>query len=283
MNINIIGDGSAGQRHARLLRERGHVCTIIGADKASPVQHPPCDAVVIASPPETHKVYLAWYWDKCPILCEGPVTWLSSWMVQAGPQGNVYGVFDKPHMTASNWRFVPQVQAIKAKIKNAVHANFWFDYDLAKWRPDMDYRTTCYYTSGIDLINLHSVDLCFYFFGTAKKIHVVKQQTGKSLGYDAVGLLIHHHNGTISTVNSSWHCAHFGFGFKMVMADGSYEQASWTSPKDDSVANTSYAAMIDCWLNAVKNKDALKDGVVYVSPSLLDGYRAYKALQGEVV
>lgn len=274
MNINIVGDGSAGKRHARLLGERGHLCFIYGPDKASPIQHGPCDAVVIASPPDTHKLYLSWYWDKhplVPILCEGPVTWMG--------KENFGRKFGSPCMTASNWRFVPQVQAIKTKMQgHCVHANFWFDYDLAKWRPDIDYRTSCYYTSGIDLINLHSVDLAFYFFGPAKEIHVVKQQTGKSLGYDAVGLLIHHQSGTISTVNSSWHAAQFQFGFRMVMADGSYEEAGWTSPKDDSVANTSYAAMIDAWLNAINRDDTQQ-----VSPSLLDGYRAYKALQEEIV
>lgn len=267
MLVNVVGNGSAGNRHARLLRERGHVCTILGPDIASPVQHPECSAVVIASPPETHKLYLGWYADKAHILCEGPVTYLP-------PQNNKF-----VRIVASNWRWVPQVRAIKAKTNHlrGVHANFWFDFDLTKWRPNIDYRTTCYYTSGIDLINLHSVDLAFYFFGPAKEVSVMKQQTGKSLGTDIVGMLIHHTNGTISTVNSSWHASNFQFGFRMVMADGSYEEAGWTSPKDDVVANTSYSEMINAWLKTIEENNTS------VSPSLVDGYRAYQALQGVVI
>lgn len=292
MRINIIGDGSAGQRHARILGSLGHVCTILGPDQASPVQHPAAEAVVIASPPETHKLYLSWFWGKCPILCEGPVTWVGDQRFIErtfyahkfpGPDGPVN--FKEPlppglcHMVASNWRFTPQMQGLKKKLegKDPVIAHFWFDYDLAKWRPDVDYRTTCYYTTGIDYINLHSVDLAFYLFGPAKEVHVVKQHTGKSLGVDALGMVIHHASGTISTVNSSWHAANFQFGLRLVTADGTAEEVGWSSPQDDSICNVSYEEMVKHWLAAIEKNDC------QVSPSLLDGFRAFKALQGEVV
>ena len=266
MRINIIGDGSAGKRHARLLSERGHTCTILGPDKASPVQHPEADAVVIASPPETHKLYLSWYWDRCPILCEGPVTWIRP------------GEYSAPqHMTASNWRFNPSIQALKKAIKTPVIGHFYFDYDLTKWRPDVDYRTTCYYTSGIDKINLHSVDLAFNLLGSPNRVQGAMTTSGKSLGADAVVLAIAHENGSLSTVNSSWHAERFLFGLRIVELDGKVHELSWDSPKDDEICNVSYAAMIDAWLEGIET-GRLPEG----APTLLDGYRAYEALQGRV-
>lgn len=267
LTVNIIGDGSAGRRHARLLSERGHTCTMLGPDKASPVQHPGCDAVVIASPPETHKLYLSWYFDRCPILCEGPVTWYPG-----------ESDFFSHGMTASNWRFNPSIQALKKVLKTPVIGHFFFDYDLTKWRPDVDYRTTCYYTSGIDTINLHSVDLAFHLMGEPNKVCGVMVKSGKSLGIDAVCISLAHKNGSISTVNSSWHAARFLFGLRIVELDGTVHELSWDSPKDDSVCNVSYAAMIDTWLKGIET-GTLPPG----APTLLDGYRAYEALQGRVV
>jgi len=269
MHFRIIGDGSAGKRHARLLTERGHTCTILGPDKASPVLHSDgleADGVVIASPPDTHKLYLSWYHDKAHILCEGPVTYLP-------PQSSKY-----IHVVASNWRFNPSVQALKKALKTPVIGHFYFDYDLAKWRPDVDYRTTCYYTSGIDMINLHSVDLAFHLLGKPLNVSVAPAITFKSLGIDAIAMAISHPKGCVSTVNSSWHAARFLFGLRIVELDGTVHELSWDSPKDDQIANTSYAAMIDAWLHGIVT-GTLPAG----APTLLDGYRAYKALQAEVV
>ena len=273
MHINIVGDGSAGKRHARLLRERGHVCTILGPAIANPTQHPEADAVVIAGPPETHKPYLSWYWDKCPILCEGPVTWVSPYY------GKDLEDQPFPHMTASNWRFTPQIQALKRVLKTPVIGHFYFDYDLTKWRPDVDYRTTCYYLSGIDMINLHSVDLDFHLLGPPSDVSGASMKTGKSLGLDAMALsFAHGGNNCISTVNSSWHAARFMFGLRIVELDGTVHELSWDSPKDDSICNVSYAAMIDAWLEGIETVQ-LPAG----APTLLDGYRAYEALQGRCV
>jgi hypothetical protein len=264
MRINVIGNGSAGQRHARILGARGHHCTILGPEQANPVQHPECDACVIATPPETHKLYISWYWDRCPILCEGPVTWI----------GDMNPLV---HMTASNWRFNPAVQDLRRVLNDPVIGHFYFDYDLAKWRPDVDYRTTCYYTSGIDMINLHSVDLAFYLMGPPEALSLAQIRTRKSLGVDGIAMAIQHKT-SISTVNSSWHAARFLFGLRIVELDGKVHEVSWDSPKDDSICNVSYEVMVDTWLEGIKT-GVLPDG----APTLLDGYRAYKALQWEIV
>jgi predicted dehydrogenase len=265
MRINIVGNGSAGRRHARLLEERGHTCTVLGPEVASPVQHPECDAVVIATPPESHKLYLAWYHTLCPILCEGPITW--------NPESGI-----NKHMYAANWCFVPAVRALAQKCRNkaAVIAHLWFDYDLKIWRRDWDYRVSCYYTDGIDLINHHEIMTAQYVFGSIKQVSVMKEHTGKSLGCDALTMQLGHTNGTLTTINSSWHSTQYRRGISVVFEDGTSEEMSWTTPTDDGVVNQSYEAVIDSWLSLIQT--GLRTG-----PTLLDGFRAYEALQGRVV
>lgn len=266
LKINIVGDGSAGQRHARMLRERGHVCTVLGPNTASPVTHPTCDAVVIASPPDTHKLYLSWYHDKCPMLCEGPITWM--------PPFDAY-----PHMVASNWLFVPQIRALKQQVedKQPTYAILWFDYDLTKWRPTVDYRTTCYYTSGIDEINHHEVTTALHLFGSAIRVSVEHGHTGKSLGVDYLSMLIRHSNSVCTSICSGWQAAHYTRGIKVMFTDGTSTELGWTSPNDDAVCNTSYSYMIDHWLRAIEREDC---GVM---PSLQMGYEAWNLLHGRTL
>lgn len=273
LNILIIGAGSAGQRHARMLRERGHRCEFYDPPAGYGWQwkeHP--DAVVIASPPETHEKYLKEWWDKCPILCEGPVTWRPG--IERSPRSY-------PHMTASNWLFVPQIQHLYTKIRTThlepVSAHLWFDYDLAKWRPNWDYRTSCYYESGIDLINCHEAMTALWLFGPVEETHALWRTTGKSKGIDAISIVSKHASGVLVTINSGWHAAAYQRGIRVVFKDGTVEQIGWSSPADDAICNQSYAAMIDHWLLAIETNN------VDVRPSLLDGYWAYKLMQGEAV
>lgn len=268
LNINIYGGGSAGQRHARMLRERGHECRIYDPALTHECMHNLPTAVVIASPPETHEHYLKLWSGVCPILCEGPVTIPP---LQSSGQ--------HPCMTASNWVFVPQIQALKRKVEQqkVVSAHLWFDYDLARWRgPNWAYKDSCYYDSGIDLINCHEAMTALWLFGPAVEVAAYKQHTGKSNAADAMVVACHHHSGTLTTINSGWHAAHYQRGIRVVFRDGTVEEIGWTTPTDDAIVNQSYADMLDYWLKAIAENDC------EVRPSLLDGYRAYKLMQGEV-
>ena len=265
MVINVIGDGSAGHRHARLLRERGHTVKVLGINDRV---HPVCEAVVIATPPEAHEHYLKSYWEYLPILCEGPVTWVGE---------PTY--IPQVRMVASNWRFVPQMQHLKKIIneRKSVSAHLWFDWSLPLWRPDTDYRKTCYFASGIDNINLHEVDMALWLFGHPAAIHVERVHTGLSQGVDALAMVIKHERGTLTTINSGWHSTIYQRGMRVVFEDGTSEEIGWASPQDDAIVNVSYAALIDEWLAAIE------EDRFAASPTAWEGYRAYKATRGEII
>ena len=266
MKILVLGDGSAGRRHAGHLVARGHEVKVIGPQEDS-VGHKPLEwkpeGVVVSTPPEYHKAALE-YWTRSHILCEGPCTFL--------PEPSPRAV----RMMASNWRFVPKLKDLKERLRQPLLASFWFDYDLAKWRAGIDYKKTCYYWSGHDLINVHEVDMAFWFFGPAERVQVEKIFTGKSRACDGFQMQIRHRSGVVSSISSSWHAAQYLRGYQIISKDGSVEEGSWTTPVDDPTVNTSYEAVIDHWL------DAIDKGAPLVEPSLEDGFRAYEALQGRV-
>lgn len=268
MNILILGDGSAGRRHARMLRMKGHNVAVMGPLQASPAFHPTdVEACVIATPPDTHAMYLAWYCDKMPVLCEGPVT------VQVPTQGHA-------HMVASNWLFVPQVQALKKRLLTGdarpVQAHLYFNYDLRRWRSDIDYRTTCYFTSGIDYINCHEATTACWLFGPPSKVHTERVHTGLSLGTDAVSVLCRHANGMLTTINSGWHSATYKRGIVVYFDDGSVEELQWNAPLDNSICNDSYDEMLEHWLGAIAGRHK-------VIPTMQLGYNGYKMMRGECV
>jgi len=258
MKFLILGDGSAGKRHAGHLASRGHEVEILGPFDRSTTSG--FHGIVIATPPEFHERTLTNY-DDWNILCEGPCTWL--------PQPNTH-----VQMMASNWRFVPALQAFKKRLTNPLLAHFWFDYDLNRWRKDFDPTKSCYYWSGHDLINVHEVDMAFWFFGPAERLSVEKIYTGKSRECDGFQMLIKHRSGVVSSICSSWHSQHYRRGVYVVQRDGTVEETSWKTPADDPTVNASYGALVDHWLDHIERRDPL------IAPNLLDGYRAYKALQG---
>ena len=262
MNILVIGDGSAGKRHARLLTNRGHKCLVLGPRDITGSFT--SEGVIIATPPDWHE-YNIRAWQSHHLLCEGPCTCL--------PKPGITQI----HMMASNWRFIPELQKLKAKKELPVLAHFWYNHDLNLWRPDTDIKNTCYYWCGHDMINVHEVDTAFWLFGPAEELKVYKLYTGKTRACDGYTMMIKHKTGVLTTINSSWHNSFYTRGYRLNYANGRQESQIWHSPDHDDLVNQSYEDMIDHWLQHIEEGNPL------VEPNLEDGYRAYKALQGECV
>lgn len=259
LRINVIGDGSAGRRHASILASLGHSVNIIGPGEP----HGRCDAAVIASPPKFHTEHLQLYAPMCPVLCEGPVTWCPS-------------KADFVHMIAANWLFVPSIKNLRQLTSEQLvtHAHLWFDYDLALWRgAGWDYKSSCYYDEGLDYINLHEMTTAIFLFGSIKDARVMKRKLDKSLGVDVFCGLFEHSSGVLSTINCGWHANAYNRGIRVFFADGRVDTLNWYSPQHDSIVNQSYRVMVEHWLRCIDGKEEWW-------PTLQLGHEAFLAIKG---
>jgi predicted dehydrogenase len=187
VRVAVLGLGSAGARHARLLLELGH--EIIGFDpQTSPpegieaadsaetaIEH--ADAVVVASPSSHHaeQVVAALERHK-PTLVEKPLATTGDdgeRVVRAAEQSDV------PCGVAMNLRFHPAILELKRLVETGelgtVHlARASFGYDLRRWHPAADYRRS--YSAraelggGIVLDAIHELDYLLWLLGPVSSV-----------------------------------------------------------------------------------------------------------------
>ena len=195
MKVAVIGLGSAGARHARILLDLGH--EVVGFD---PVGSPPhegvelsdtleaaigrADAVIVASPNSLHaEQALAALEQRKPVLVEKPLA------VTVVDAERVAGAADRTRAVcgvAMNLRFHPGVLELKRLVEEGVLGDVRFvqasfGYDLRRWHPDSDYRLGYSARSdlggGIVLDAIHELDYLLWLFGavdsvTAEVAHV---------------------------------------------------------------------------------------------------------------
>jgi predicted dehydrogenase len=182
MRVAVVGLGSAGARHARLLLELGH--DVLGFD---PAARTPTDvqttesleaaisssnAVVVASPSSLHAEHaiVALEAGK-PVLVEKPLA------VTVGDAERVVEAAERTGAlcaVAMNLRFHPGVLELKRLVGSGelgavrlVQASF--GYDLRLWHPDSDYRQS--YSAraelggGIVLDAIHELDYLLWLLG----------------------------------------------------------------------------------------------------------------------
>jgi predicted dehydrogenase len=262
MKIVILGDGSAGTRHAKLLREIDDTIKVFvwGPTDPNELLKVVADAYIIASPPDTHREYLK-VLESCDthILCEGPVSYLPK------------NPYQRIHMTASNWRFVTSMSKIAYTQRiTPIIAHFWFDYDLRNWRPEISITQTCYYSSGIHRINVHEIDMALWLCGPADEYNHVRYRTYANISKssDACTFMIRHKTNCLTTINSSWIGKRYSRGLRLVYSDGKQLERVWRSPQHDAEVNESYLTQLIHFLYCIQNNRM-------PNVTLEDGYNAY--------
>ena len=187
MRVAVIGLGSAGARHARILLDLGH--EVVGFDPAAPPHEDielsdtldaaigRADAVIVASPNSLHaEQALAALEQRKPVLVEKPlaVTVADAERVTAAASrtGAVCGV-------AMNLRFHPGVLELKRLIDEDAlgdvrFAQASFGYDLRRWHPESDYRlgysARADLGGGIVLDAIHELDYLLWLFGAVDSV-----------------------------------------------------------------------------------------------------------------
>ena len=174
VNVAVVGAGSIGSRHQRILKQLGHQVSVISASSpaadfrslSNALEQQSFDYVVIASQTSQHFHDLSTLMRdnfKGRVLIEKPV-------------------FEKPHKLRSdsfsfaavgyNLRFHPAIIWLKdtlPKLGNLSSANFYVGQYLPTWRPDTDYRdsSSAQDISGGGVLRdlSHELDLAQHLFG----------------------------------------------------------------------------------------------------------------------
>ena len=178
VKVAVVGAGSIGQRHQRLLQELGHEVVVVSKSSKSAKYKSLTDAltqenfeyVVLASPTSQHFVDLRVLIEKNfigSVLVEKPIFDRSEKL-----KPNRFKLL----AVGYNLRFHPAIiwlQETLPQLGAVSSVNFYVGQYLPTWRPDSDYRTSSSAktdSGGGVLRDLsHELDLVQYIFGDWKK------------------------------------------------------------------------------------------------------------------
>lgn len=183
LRVAVLGQGSAGRRHAEDLAAAG--CEIVSYDPqqlhagaataAEAVAS--ADAVVVASPSSVHaeQALLALESER-PVLVEKP---LATTEADAARIVSAAGARAASCGVAMNLRFHPGAVALHDLVRGGavgevLYGAASFGYDLRRWRPQTDYRRS--YSAraelggGIVLDAIHELDLILWLLGPAASV-----------------------------------------------------------------------------------------------------------------
>ena len=178
MKIAVIGAGSIGSRHARILRELNHEVVVVSnyinnqpdtiqyKSISDALKHDQFEYVVIASRTSQHKSDLD---ELCKSKFSGRV--LIEKPIFAAKASVAKNSFEFVRV-GYNLRFHPAVSWLKnelPKLGKISSANFYVGQYLPTWRDNNDYRasSSAKATSGGGVLRdlSHELDLAQYFFG----------------------------------------------------------------------------------------------------------------------
>jgi predicted dehydrogenase len=182
VNVAVVGAGSIGSRHQRILKQLGHQVSVVSANSpdaefkslSDALERHSFDYVVIASQTSQHfHDFSTLIRNKfnCRVLIEKPV-------------------FEKPYRLKSNLfslaavgynlRFHPAIIWLKdtlPKLGKLSSANFYVGQYLPTWRPDTDYRqsSSAQDVSGGGVLRdlSHELDLAQHLFGDWQRLTAI--------------------------------------------------------------------------------------------------------------
>ena len=238
-SVLVLGAGSAGQRHARLLAEAGATVTITDPDseRAARSGLPTVpfdldhiggyDGIVVASPNVFHpEQTLAALETGAHVLVEKPLGTEATLL-----DAVVAGAHDRL-MVGYNLRFHEPVARINGIVRGGqlgrVHlANVWFGSWLPDWRPAVDYRTT--YSArrdlggGVLMDAIHELDLLLWLFGDDRfevEGAVVDRVGPLEIDVeDTVSAVLRHRTGAVVNLSLDYLSRRYRRGVEVIGAD----------------------------------------------------------------
>ena len=216
MKALVIGYGSIGQRHTRILRSLGFHTAVVSSQKTidqvafssiiEAMETWAPDHIVIASPTSQHHRDLATvaqteFAGTC--LVEKPLFQFSQLLPKELSCRIAVGY---------NLRFLDVIQRLRELLsdENIISATVYNGEYLPDWRPGRDYRTTSSALTAMGggvLRDLsHEIDLVHYFLGAPTRVIAEVSHSGllDIDTEDSVRSIFHHENGCTTTVTLSY-------------------------------------------------------------------------------
>jgi predicted dehydrogenase len=244
----VLGFGSAGRRHAGLLRARG--CEVLVSDPDASraavaidegyvalAEHDLLErasAVVIASPNHLHALQLAAAVEAGnDVLVEKPLavtptSEVAATLHRARSGGRIVGV-------GCNMRFVPAIELAREYLNDGalgrvLRVSAEFGYDLRRWRKGRDWREA--YSSrpehggGILLDAIHEFDYLYWLFGDVSRVACFGgPRSSLELDVeDVVGVLLDFASGVIGSIALDYASGVYRRGLQIV---GEEASLSW--------------------------------------------------------
>lgn len=216
MRSLVVGFGSAGQRHSRLLEDLGHEIVVVSEQEHVPyprfasveeaiLRHQP-QYVVIASPTTRHAANFA-------SVCS--TGFIGSMLIEK-PLFNRYlenPTIDRPRtFVGYNLRFLAALQHIRNLVsgERVLSANLYDAQYLPDWRPHRDYRETSSARADLGggvLRDLsHEIDLAHYLFGNPQSVNarIGSSRTLEIDTEDSVDAILEMADGLVVTLHLSY-------------------------------------------------------------------------------
>ena len=165
------------------------------------------DAVLICTPPATHRDLAIWALERrIPVLCEKP---LATSSVDAQRMQAVATSTNTPLVMASKFRYVSDVVAAKSLLDSGVLGEIVLFENVFTSRVDMSRRWNSQpdISGGGVLIDngTHSVDLLRYLLGSIEELQVAEGKRIQPINVeDTVRLSVRTEDGALGSIDLSW-------------------------------------------------------------------------------
>lgn len=296
MRFAVLGQGSIGRRHARLLREVGHEVVAydpsadsleavpgVGHAESEDAALDGAQAAIVASPTSEHLRQARLALERgLHVLVEKPLAPSAAGLGELErlslARGLVLGV-------AMNWRFHPGIAGLRklcevGALGRILRAAAWCGSWLPGWRPDRDYRKS--YSArrelggGVLLDAIHEVDYLAWLVGPARSVTATLAHVSTlELDVEDVALLqLELAGGGVATVTLDYFDRAYNRGCRIVGDSGSAEWrwdedavraydsegrlTTYPAPRD---AAPTYLSELEDFLSAVERGEPTLTGV----------------------